>query len=90
MKRYGWFAGSVGVLVLSVGLMLMTDTASYGSGTKNWDGNLAGTLRFTVLPSFGNHAVRDNNTGLVWEQAPDATRTTWGGPTGGGDLLLRQ
>ena len=36
--------------------------------TPNWDKNLPSASRFTtVFPG----AVRDNNTGLVWEQAPD-------------------
>jgi hypothetical protein len=41
--------------------------------TQNWDKNLTGTGRFTVLSAFGGAAVRDNNTGLVWEQQPDGT-----------------
>jgi hypothetical protein len=41
--------------------------------TQNWDKNLPSASRFTVLADFGGAAVRDNNTGLVWEQAPDAT-----------------
>ena len=39
--------------------------------TQNGDKNLPASSRFTVLPAFNNQAVRDNNTGLVWEQAPD-------------------
>jgi len=31
--------------------------------------------RFTVLADYNNAAVRDNSTGLVWEQAPPATPT---------------
>jgi hypothetical protein len=50
---------------------------SSGTSTQNWDENLTGTARFTVLSAFGNAAVRDNNTGLVWEQGPDATPRTW-------------
>jgi hypothetical protein len=36
----------------------------------NWDENLQSTSRFTILPTFNNDAVRDNNTGLVWARAP--------------------
>jgi hypothetical protein len=43
----------------------------------NWDRNLPSASRFTILPEFNNEAVRDNNTGLVWERAPDATRRNW-------------
>src|SRR6267143_7081264 len=45
--------------------------------TQNWDKNLPSASRFTVLTNFGGAAVRDNNTGLVWEQAPDSTTRVW-------------
>ena len=32
--------------------------------------NLPGDSRFTVLTEFNNEALRDNNTGLVWEVSP--------------------
>jgi uncharacterized protein DUF1566 len=50
--------------------------------TQNWDKNLPSASRFTVLSAFGGAAVRDNNTGLVWEQAPDPTPPIgWAGAT---------
>lgn len=54
------------------------ETAS-GTHTQNWDRSIPSSTRFTVLAEFNNQAVRDNNTGLVWEQAPDATYRTWAG-----------
>ena len=75
MKRRGYLAGSVGVLALSAGLILMADTAS-ATGDQNWDENHHGAARFTVLAAFDRAAVRDNNTGLVWERAPDANPAT--------------
>jgi hypothetical protein len=45
--------------------------------TQNWDKNLPSASRFSVLPSFNNQAVRDNNTGLVWEQTIDLTNRVW-------------
>jgi uncharacterized protein DUF1566 len=42
-----------------------------------WDQNLSGTCRFTVLVDFQNQAVRDNNTGLVWEQTPSTATFSW-------------
>ena len=39
--------------------------------TQNWDKKLSGPERFTVLAAFNGEAVRDNETGLVWEQSPD-------------------
>ena len=50
---------------------------SSATPSQNWDTNLKGTARFTILPDFGGSAVRDNNTGLVWGQAPDTTLRLW-------------
>ena len=50
--------------------------------TQNWDKNLPSNSRFTVLAAFGGAAVRDNNTGLVWKQAPNATLRDWASATG--------
>lgn len=47
--------------------------SSQGTPAQNWDQNLPKNSRFTLLSAFGGAAVRDNNTGLVWEQAPAAT-----------------
>ena len=47
-----------------------------GNYTMRWDARNASASRFTVLTDFGGAAVRDNNTGLVWEQAP-STMATW-------------
>jgi hypothetical protein len=82
----------VGVMVLSIGLVLMADRALAEKGdkdrgsatdlsgvTQNWDKNLPSASRFTVLSAFGGTAVLDNNTGLVWEQAPDTNPLPWNG-----------
>jgi hypothetical protein len=41
--------------------------------TQNWDKVLPAAQRFAVLPAFNNEAVRDNNTGLVWQKSPAST-----------------
>ncbi len=45
--------------------------------TQNWDKNFPSASRFTVLANFGGVAVRDNNTGLVWEKQPVAITRSW-------------
>jgi Protein of unknown function (DUF1566) len=48
-----------------------------GNYTTRWDANKPSASRFTVLAEFNGAAVRDNNTGLVWEQMP-SMQTDWG------------
>lgn len=57
------------------------DGLNFPGVTQNWDKNLPSSSRFTVLANFGGAAVRDNNTGLVWEQAADSTTRTWADAT---------
>ena len=64
-------------------LMKLSNGASSSSSggvavnyTMRWDTNNPSTSRFTVLADFNSAAVRDNNTGLVWEQNPSTTAAT--------------
>ena len=45
--------------------------------TQNWDKKLPNDDRFTVLSDFTNQAVRDNETGLVWERSPSTSQASW-------------
>jgi len=79
MRKF--LAVSVGIMVLSVGGVGLrsqeANAAQVDGVTQAWDKNLPSASRFTVLAAFGGAAVRDNNTGLVWEQAPDTTLRVW-------------
>ena len=109
MKKRRVLTVTVGVLVLSAGLMLMsvnrgaqaappasnpgnpfqaildkldqvqaaiTGAAGQSNHTLRWDTSHASATRFTVLAAIPG-AVLDNNTGLVWEQAPDGSPRPW-------------
>src|SRR5215813_14215290 len=84
-SRIGFVSLIGGVCLMNYGLVLTTGNAlaappSKSTGptaTQNWDENLPSVSRFTVLAAFGGAAVRDNNTGLVWEQAIDLTNRPW-------------
>ena len=48
-----------------------------GYQSLSWDThNQSAAVRFTVLADFGGAAVKDSDTGLVWEKLP-ATMDTW-------------
>ena len=83
-SRVGTIVLVGGVLLVSICLWVTPAAAPprvkedpFAGVTKNWDNNLPSDSRFTVLTDFGGAAVRDNNTGLVWEQAADGTTRTW-------------
>jgi hypothetical protein len=60
-----------------IALAVLTPTHPAGAGSlKSWDKTKAGSKRWKVLDNFGDAAVLDSETGLVWEQAPTATTTT--------------
>lgn len=44
---------------------------------QNWSKKLPSDSRFTVLSAFGNAAVRDGETGLVWEKTLETTELSW-------------
>lgn len=93
MKRQGFITITMGALVLG-GLLtagcvsgsnpaVMAQSAGaidLNGVPPNWDKALPSAQRFVLLAGFNNDAVRDNNTGLVWEKSPQTTTTTtWNG-----------
>ena len=45
--------------------------------TQNWDKKLPSASRFTILSAFGDAAVRDDETGLVWEKTLETSEVSW-------------
>jgi Protein of unknown function (DUF1566) len=92
MKHIGLRVGQVGVMGLILGSLVLMgwDLGSTFDGdqspthdqegqSQSWDKKLPNTSRFTLLTDFGGAAVRDNETGLVWEQSPETKTMNWSG-----------
>ena len=45
--------------------------------TQNWSKKLPSASRFTILSAFGGAAVRDDETGLVWEKTLETNEMSW-------------
>ena len=83
-----------GVCLFSYGTSVTTvagapaakEDSSLSGVTQNWDKNLSSGSRFVLLTAFNNEAVRDNETGLVWEKTLRLTPnfpTVWDSATFG-------
>ena len=92
MKRPWFLTVSLGLLALgglltggcvsggeSVGAARSAEATALSGVPPNWDKALPAAQRFVLLAAFNNDAVRDNNTGLVWEKSPQTVPATWNG-----------
>jgi Protein of unknown function (DUF1566) len=92
MKKQGVFSVTLGALVLGglfaagcvpVGhpsvMAQSAEVIDLSGVSTNWDKALPAAQRFVLLASFNNDAVRDDNTGLVWEKSPQISTATWNG-----------
>jgi len=48
-----------------------------GASSTAWDKKITTPDRFTVLAAFNGEVVRDNETGLLWEQSPSSLAASW-------------
>lgn len=74
----------VGLCLVGMGLGLgAAAQAATGVGPyyamPAWDQTLPAATRFIVLTNMNSQAVLDRETGLVWEQSPDASIDSWVG-----------
>ncbi|HXC66686.1 MAG TPA: DUF1566 domain-containing protein [Nitrospiraceae bacterium] len=52
-------------------------TTDVSQSAHSWDKKLPSVSRFTVLSAFGGAAVRDEETGLVWEKTLETIELSW-------------
>lgn len=73
----------LGLCIILAGLVIITFLSSHNLATRaseltqNWDKKFPSTSRFTALSDFGGAAVRDEETGLVWETTPETSEMSW-------------
>jgi len=73
------YASLIGIVAL---LVVVPLAAAGDRAFPSWDDQINKLDRFKVLQDFGNAAVLDKETGLVWEQSPETapnpvTTQTW-------------
>ena len=70
--RHNFFVGAL------VALAFLACTISEASAqVSDWSKQINDPSRFLVLPAFGNNAVLDKETRLVWQRAPSASLAGW-------------
>ena len=69
------YAALFGIIALVV--CVPPAAADFERAFPSWDKQINKPSRFKVLSQFGNAAVFDKETGLVWEQSPSTSAFTW-------------
>jgi hypothetical protein len=73
-----WFTiGAGGSRAFAAPLSNPNPTTDVSELTQNWDKKLPSASRFTILSAFGDAAVRDDETGLVWEKTLETNEVSW-------------
>src|ERR1700738_5375578 len=67
----------VALIVLVIGLVAPSSARAQVVPSPPWGEPIEDPSRFVVLASYNNQAVYDQETGLVWEQAPTNTARSW-------------
>jgi Protein of unknown function (DUF1566) len=73
-----WFTIGAGVSsALEAPPSKSNPTTNASALIQNWDKKLPSASRFTTLSAFGGAAVRDDETGLVWEKTLETNQVSW-------------
>jgi hypothetical protein len=75
-------AAAVGLLAAAIVASAPSGAQTFQNGpyyaNPSWDQKLLAAQRFVVLSNWGNEAVLDRETGLVWQRSPSGT-SNWVG-----------
>ncbi len=68
--------GSVFTIGAGVSSAFAAPTMDVSELPRTWSKKLPSASRFTILSAFGDAAVQDNETGLVWEKTLETTEVS--------------